>query len=68
MPFKYDEFVFVLIIGTSFVRCNDSENLFHCDQNSCIPKQNVCNGIRECVNGADEHVRECGNVYHMNYE
>ncbi|GBN72818.1 hypothetical protein AVEN_55671-1, partial [Araneus ventricosus] len=31
-----------------------NKNSFKCDNNSCVPKETVCDGVKDCKNGADE--------------
>ncbi|XP_071043201.1 uncharacterized protein CG3556 isoform X4 [Parasteatoda tepidariorum] len=35
-------------------------NSFHCSNHSCIPKNEICDGVKDCENGADEVGCETG--------
>lgn len=59
--------IFFPFSGITTFRCNNSDNEFHCDETKCIPKLKVCNGIPDCENGEDEHVRHCGMFGCFNY-
>ncbi|XP_065211228.1 G-protein coupled receptor GRL101-like [Planococcus citri] len=42
--------------------CNISkdEEVFHCDDSNCIRLKNRCDNVRDCDNGEDESVQNCG--------
>ncbi|GBM85620.1 Uncharacterized protein CG3556 [Araneus ventricosus] len=37
-----------------------NKNSFKCDNNSCVPEEKVCDGVKDCKNGADEIGCETG--------
>lgn len=42
----------------------ESKGKFYCDDNAlCISKSLVCDGIADCLNGADE--KECGKLFEI---
>ncbi|GBM97516.1 hypothetical protein AVEN_263892-2 [Araneus ventricosus] len=44
---------FTLEYATRTVECLN-KNSFKCDNNSCVPEEKVCDGVKDCKNGADE--------------
>ncbi|CAL1302011.1 unnamed protein product [Larinioides sclopetarius] len=54
---KYTSFTLEYTIKT--IECLN-RNSFECDNNTCVPEDRVCDGVKDCKNGADEVGCETG--------
>ena len=46
-------------------KSSPQQNLFHCNARESIPASKVCNGVKDCSNGADE--ADCGSCDFTNH-
>ena len=57
-----------IYVSNNSALCPDDKNYFDCGKqenqegHQCIPRDQKCNGISECSNGADESVANCGKI------
>ncbi|GIX93780.1 CUB domain-containing protein [Caerostris extrusa] len=57
--YRWHELSFSLSFIIKDIECIN-KNSFRCDNNSCVPASKVCDGVKDCSNGADEVGCETG--------
>ncbi|GIX74908.1 uncharacterized protein CG3556 [Caerostris darwini] len=57
--YNWHELSFSLSFIIKDIECINKDS-FRCDNNSCVPASKVCDGVKDCSNGADEVGCETG--------